>query len=472
MPYTNSSRGARVKLRQKSQKTPSSSKNKSTKRAGIKKLSKIKLLLIVAFVTVFGAIGTITLLKSSAYTGNAWWYMPRVAACESGGITFGTKNYTIVNSYGYAGAYQFGYPTWKSVSKYIPAGSAHHQYDNTRPQYAPPAEQDYRFQVLWNHGGSGPWTASQACWKPYGTLRGAPNQTPGTCATAYVRCTNLPDTSWNGTSTTTTTSSGGGSTTTTQTASPTAFMFGDVNGGGYDEMIGLASNGNLSMYLNNNDGYSSGTTIGSGFQTYGGGMFSADINGDGRSDLLGMDASSNIYLYTSNGSTSTPYSGSRQLLISGAGLTNKILFDDVTGDRYADMVLVDTSGNIYLYPNSGGTFGARRTIGTGALLDAQYLLGDLNADNYADLVTIEPGGGLYQYINTRNSTSPYASKQQIGSGWGGYSRVLLGDVNGDGYADALGVTSTGDVYAYFNSRSTTTPYNPRSLIATGVTLFL
>ncbi len=261
-------------------------------------------------------------------------------------------------------------------------------------------------------------------------------------------------------------------TTTTQTASPTAFMFGDVNGGGYDEMIGLASNGNLSMYLNNNGGYSSGTTIGSGFQTYGGGMFSADINGDGRSDLLGMDASSNIYLYTSNGSTSTPYSGSRQLLISGAGLTNKILFDDVTGDRYADMVLVDTSGNIYLYPNSGGTFGARRTIGTGALLDAQYLLGDLNADNYADLVTIEPGGGLYQYINTRNSTSPYASKQQIGSGWGGYSRVLLGDVNGDGYADALGVTSTGDVYAYFNSRSTTTPYNPRSLIATGVTLFL
>jgi hypothetical protein len=100
------------------------------------------------------------------------------------------------------------------------------------------------------------------------------------------------------------------------------------------------------------------------------------------------------------------------------------------------------------------------------------MLGDLNADKYAELVTIEPDGNLYQYVNSRNAMSPYATKQQIGSGWGGYARVMLGDVNGDGYADIMGVTSAGDVYAYFNTRSTTTPYGSRSLIATGVALFL
>ena len=190
------------KLAQKSQKV--SSANRSKKKITFNKFTNVKFLIIVAFVIIFGAIGTITLLKSSAYTGNAWWYMPRVAACESGGLVFGTKNYTIVNKYGYAGAYQFGYKTWQGASRYIPKGSAHHQYDYTRPQHAPAAEQDYRFQVLWNHGGSGPWTASQSCWKSNGTLRKAPNQTPGVCAGVYARCSNLPDTNWNGTTTPTT----------------------------------------------------------------------------------------------------------------------------------------------------------------------------------------------------------------------------------------------------------------------------
>ena len=258
--------------------------------------------------------------------------------------------------------------------------------------------------------------------------------------------------------------------TTTQTTAPTALMFGDINGDKYDEMIGLASNGNLSMYLNNSGGYSSGTAIGTGFQAYGRGMFSADINGDSRNDILGMDTSGNIYSYQSNGSTSAPLAASRQQVVTGVSSTNKILFGDVTGDGYDDMALGDTAGNIYLYPNGGGAFGASRLIGAG--FNAQYMLGDLNADKYAELVTIEPDGNLYQYVNSRNAMSPYATKQQIGSGWGGYARVMLGDVNGDGYADIMGVTSAGDVYAYFNTRSTTTPYGSRSLFATGVALFL
>ena len=259
-------------------------------------------------------------------------------------------------------------------------------------------------------------------------------------------------------------------TTITQTTAPTALMFGDINGDKYDEMVGLASNGNLSMYLNNGGGYSSGTAIGSGFQSFGRGIFSADINGDRRNDILGMYSNGSIYLYPSNGSTSAPLAEAPRQVVTGVSSTNKILFGDVTGDGYDDMALGDAAGNIYLYPNSGGSFGARQLIGAG--FNAQYMLGDLNADNYAELVTIEPDGNLYQYVNSRNAASPYATKQQIGNGWGGYARVLLGDVNGDGYVDIMGATSAGDVYCYFNTRSTTAPYGSRSLIATGVALFL
>ncbi|MEN2739436.1 VCBS repeat-containing protein [Microbacterium sp. X-17] len=176
----------------------------------------------------------------------------------------------------------------------------------------------------------------------------------------------------------------------------------------------------------------------------------SDITGDGYGDLLAIDGGGRLLLYA-NGIRSNaggaPFStgrvvGSGWSLPAGPKLP---ALGDINGDGFADLVAIRSDGALVEYPNgiahsaTGSPYSSGLVIGSGWSNFFTLAVGDINGDGYADIVGSTPWG-WYQYLNVSASDPqhrPFVSgsllTDQIAAGPG----QVLGDLNGDGYADLV-----------------------------------
>ncbi|MEV8533174.1 VCBS repeat-containing protein [Streptomyces sp. NPDC051211] len=144
---------------------------------------------------------------------------------------------------------------------------------------------------------------------------------------------------------------------------------------------------------------------------------------------------------------------------------------DVTGDGKGDVIGVDPWGNLFLHAGlkeGWPQVGSAVKIGTGWRLDKLAGAGDITGDGRPDLISRD-GDRLYIHPGTGSATAPFATRVLIGAGWGAYEHLATpGDMNGDGRADLLAVTPTGDVYRYAaTGLSGTSTFAARAKMATG-----
>ncbi|MFJ7961776.1 FG-GAP repeat domain-containing protein, partial [Streptomyces sp. NPDC096319] len=67
-------------------------------------------------------------------------------------------------------------------------------------------------------------------------------------------------------------------------------------------------------------------------------------------------------------------------------------------------------------------------------------------------------------------TTPFKTRVKIGTGWNAYTKLVApGDLNADGKADLLGVTSNGELYAYLNTAPA--KFGARAKIGTGYGIY-
>ncbi|MFF0484147.1 FG-GAP repeat domain-containing protein [Streptomyces sp. NPDC004435] len=163
------------------------------------------------------------------------------------------------------------------------------------------------------------------------------------------------------------------------------------------------------------------STIGSGWGVYDALVGPGDLSGDGRGDLLARDRSGVLYLYRGNG-YGTAFA-SRVRVGGGWGAYDKLVgAGDHTGDGRADLLARTASGDLYLYAGTGrasAPFTARKRVGGGWGVYRQIAApGDLNADGKADLLAVTSGGTLYRYLNTVPGT--FAPRAQLATGFGVY----------------------------------------------------
>ncbi|MEV6245838.1 VCBS repeat-containing protein [Streptomyces sp. NPDC051742] len=164
--------------------------------------------------------------------------------------------------------------------------------------------------------------------------------------------------------------------------------------------------------------------IGGGWGIYNTLVGPGDLSGDGKGDLLARDRSGILYLYKGNGNGTAV--AARQQVGTGWGVYNKILgAGDYTGDGRTDLVARTTAGDLYLYAGTGSAttpFKPRVKIGTGWQTYKQLAApGDLNADGKADLLGVTSGGDLYRYLNT--TPGKFTARTKIGYGYQAYNSM-------------------------------------------------
>jgi FG-GAP-like repeat len=246
---------------------------------------------------------------------------------------------------------------------------------------------------------------------------------------------------------------------------------GDVTGDGRSDMIARKPDGTLWLYTNggsNTAPYSTGILIGSSWQNFRW-FLAGDVTGDGRADLVAAGQDGTLTLYTNGGSNTAPYSTGILIGSSWQNFRN-VTLADVTGDGRADLVAVGQDGTLTLFTNGGSNTAPYATgtlIGTAWQQFTRVMAGDVTGDGRADLVATKPDGTLTLYTNGGSNTAPYSTGILIGSGWQNFRNVTLADVTGDGRADLVAVGQDGTLTLYTNGGSNTAPYATGILIGTG-----
>jgi hypothetical protein len=256
---------------------------------------------------------------------------------------------------------------------------------------------------------------------------------------------------------------------------------GDVNGDGYADVIvgipyfdaGQTNEGQMRIYYGTPTGPAqlpaasidsdeAETSLGASVQTAG------DVNGDGASDIIvgaplrGTDNAgrAQIYLGSADDYTETAAFVSEPNQV-GANMGSGLGFADVNGDGYSDLL-----GSAWFYDagetNEGRIYcwlGGRDGISNPAdwYQDANQAngyfgrvcrsAGDVNGDGYEDAVATAPGwtipeqseGGVWVYHGspTGLSAADWTTQGQQVFADCGWSAGAAGDVNGDGYGDLI-----------------------------------
>ncbi|MFH8580318.1 VCBS repeat-containing protein [Streptomyces zaomyceticus] len=188
----------------------------------------------------------------------------------------------------------------------------------------------------------------------------------------------------------------------------------------------------------------------------------ADLDGDGLSNLVfrGYDGQ----LYSTAGSDA---------IYRGDGATtfvkDVVPLGDLDGDGgRPEMLTLSTDGDVTVYGNVTATSSDFRWGASGwQIYNKVFTAGDLSGDGKADVLARTPSGELWVYRSTGTPGAPFHARQKIGNGWQAYDQLIgVGDSDGDGYGDFLARTYGGLLYFY---GSTGSPYavKPRKQVGTG-----
>ncbi len=252
---------------------------------------------------------------------------------------------------------------------------------------------------------------------------------------------------------------------------------GDVNGDVFGDIVVGASEANKAyVYHGNETGMntSAASTLTSPTfnVSYGASVSGAgDVDGDGYCEVI-VGASGNNAAYVYKGSAAgtqalqvTTFSGFGGVSVAGVG--------DINGDGYAD-VMVGASrngtyaGSAYLFQGSAlGLPTAPSQTFQGSAYYSYFgvsvaAAGDVNGDGYSDAIVGASGtssntGSAYIYLGSPVMVT-LAATLLTGTGDFGYSLAHAGDVNGDGYGDVVvgayrNSSGYGFVYLYLGSAS-------------------
>jgi hypothetical protein len=235
-----------------------------------------------------------------------------------------------------------------------------------------------------------------------------------------------------------------------------SFPVGDIDGDGFVDLV-VPNPGGFDIYKGSSSGISAaaaqsitGVAGGPGKGSY----VIGDVNGDGYGDLLlptqVNDGQGNNFLGMSvyTGGPSGVYINPQSFTTNIIDQTSRTSSDtcDFNGDGYTDVIVSAGSGGsstgtaVVFYGGAAGISNSPTPITVSGTTGPGFVVscaGDVNGDGYDDAVMLSSSASIYHGSSTGLATNPSATL--TGSLWNSFSTFTLGlgDVNGDGYSDII-----------------------------------
>lgn len=280
--------------------------------------------------------------------------------------------------------------------------------------------------------------------------------------------------------------------------SSTRVMPADINGDGKDDIAGIDINGNICYTQSNGDGsYTAqrNITVSGGFQpswfssSYNQRVWFDDVNGDGYDDLMGISIAGKMYTALNKKNMTfgaVTMSSTGTAFVSSSGWFNtthsgRVWTGDINGDNKADFIGISTAGHVYYaLGNGSGGFNSEVKITMNTSYNESWFttsyrkriwLADVDADGDDDIIGVSNAGNISVAKNNGNYTFGAPADRGTTSflnstGWFSTnytSRVWPADVTGDGRCDLVGISTAGDVYIQV-ANSTGTSYTQKKVL--------
>lgn len=259
---------------------------------------------------------------------------------------------------------------------------------------------------------------------------------------------------------------------------------GDYNSDGRQDLLQSRTDGTLWLYPGNNNGtYGAAVRIGTGFNVYTMLTPLGDFNKDGRPDFAGIRADGSWWFYPGTGvvnATNNGYKPAIRTTANFSGFLQVLGVGDLNGDRRADVAGVKSDGSLWLFPGSGTVsttstgMGAGVKIGNGGWNAFSTLVRAMDADNDGsnDILAVDRSGALWLYPGTGKASTTanaFGSRIKIGnSGWDKFSAVIgAGDLNADGVPDIMGRYPDASYVFYAGSTEGANGYRPARKVGNG-----
>lgn len=248
---------------------------------------------------------------------------------------------------------------------------------------------------------------------------------------------------------------------------------GDLSGDGYGDLTAIDATGRLTLYGNGllRPDFGGKPYVGSYWQTQNTNwgdaaksITTADVSGDRYADLLVLTNAGRLEIYGNVSGTGTPFTVAHHVYDNWADYEN-VAAGDVNNDGWADLAANTRTGQLHVFLNTrdpaapfhGVTWVYSSGWGSDVL---DIALGDVSGDSYADLVATRTNGTLTVFgnglLNPSFGGKPYqGATWQAATGWNYVHDITLSKVNSDGYADLMAVTTSGQLQVYPNTRGTT-----------------
>jgi FG-GAP-like repeat/WD40-like Beta Propeller Repeat len=173
------------------------------------------------------------------------------------------------------------------------------------------------------------------------------------------------------------------------------------------------------------------------------------VGGSANPDILARTSTGDLYAYPLSSSPTRFFDARVKMGYGWNVMKQFIAAGDVNSDRRGDVIAIDSSGVLWLYPGRGTyKFLPRIKLGTGWGSYVIFSTGDFDGDTRADLLARDSSGNLWMYPG--NGAGKLMPRKQIGKGWSIFSALVgPGDWNHDGKVDVIArERSTGYLYLY------------------------